>query len=419
MSAPLGYAQLLRQNADFRHVWLAEVISFLGDWFNTIAIYAAIGTLTDSTEAIAWVFVAKMLPVFLMTPLAGPLIDRVDRRKLLIFTDLARAICAVGLIVAYRVGSTVALMTLLVIMVCFSGIFIPTKTAVIPQVASAPELGAANALSASTWSVMLALGAATGGVVTGLVGIEAALAIDAATFLASAAFLFPLPPLLPSPTDPSASARDRSFFAGLRYLRRKPFLTGIISIKACLALGGGALALIPVFGTRVFEGASGPSYMGVLYTARGLGALVGSLLVRKIFGDAPRTLRRMVVPAFLLIGVSWVGLWHAPGFGWAAAAYFGTAVGGGTLWVSSNTLGQIESDNEYRGRVFSVEWGGLTLVMSVTGALAGSLIDRLGWSVRAVALASGLAMVVPISLWLRVLARRRRDRAAASPERHG
>ncbi len=399
----MGYCQVLAENREFRRLWFAEVVSFLGDFFNTIALYAAVVELSSGTLAFSVVFVAKLLPVFLMTPISGPLIDRVDRRKLMIVTDVARAACALGLVVAYRMGSLWLLTTLLVVMVCFSGIFIPTKTAVIPQVTQQAHLGAANALSAATWSVMLALGAAAGGVVTALVGIEPALIFDALTFLVSAGLLVPLPALLPQSQGESLGPVDRSFVAGLRYLRRHRYLSAIISLKPCMALGGGVLAMLPVFATRVFSEVSGPGAIGLLYTARGLGALVGSLAVRKVLGDAPSTMRRVISPAYVVVATSWLALSQAATIWQAAAAYFFSAVGGGALWVVSATLSQLESDNAYRGRVFAVEWGALTLVMSVMAALGGVLVERYGWSVRDVALGSALLLAIPALLWLGVL----------------
>jgi len=376
---------------------LAEVVSFFGDWFNTIALYVAVEELSGRAEAISAVFIAKLLPVFLMTPVAGPLIDRFDRRKLLLATDLGRAVAAVGLIVAYRAGNLPLLLVLLVGMVCFSGVFIPAKTAVLPQLVHAEQLGVANALSAGTWSVMLALGAAIGGMVTAVVGIELSLAFDALTFLLSAAFIFPLPSLLPDSSQ--VAATDRGFMAGLRYLRRRPSVAAAIALKSCLALGGGAIAMLPMFATRVFGGVGAAAVMGVLCGARGIGSLVGSLLVRRVFGDRPHTMRRLMIPAFVVVAVSYAGLSRAALLWQAALAYGGAAVGGGTIWVYSTTLGQLASDDAYRGRVFSVEWGGLTLVMSGVAAGAAAMVDYAGWSVRDVAAATAAAMIVPVLLW--------------------
>ena len=404
MATPVGYREILRANPGFRRLWYAELVSFLGDWFNTIALYAAAAELGAGTEAIAVVFVAKLLPIFLMAPFAGPIVDRFDRRKLMIATDVGRAVCALGLIGAYWSRSIVLLIAVLVVMVTLSGIFIPTKSAALPQVTRTEHLGGANALSAATWSVMLALGAATGGLATALLGIELALVIDALTFVASALLLLPLRSLSPTSDGPPKSARQQGFFAGLRYLREHRYLAAIISLKPGMALAGGGLAMLPVFATSVFRGGAGS--MGVLYTARGLGALVGALAVRRIFGDERRTLRTLAVPAFVIMGVSYLGLSFAPNLWIAAVAYFGTAVGGSMIWVVSGTLGQMESDNAYRGRVFAIEFGVLTLLLSAMAAGAGSLVERYGWSVRDIASASAAMMLLPCALWTWVLLRR-------------
>ena len=404
MTTPVGYRELLRANPGFRRLWYAEIVSFLGDWFNTIALYTAVDELGAGTEAIAAVFVAKLLPIFLMTPLSGPIIDSFDRRKLLIATDVGRAVCALGLIGAYWSRSLVLLIAVLFVMVALAGLFIPAKSAAIPQVTRTEHLGAANALSAATWSVMLALGAATGGLATALLGIELALLIDSLTFVVSALLLLPLPRLSPDSDAPPKSARHHGFVAGLRYLRRHRYLAAIISLKPGMALAGGALAMLPVFAIELFRGGAGS--MGVLYTARGLGALVGALAVRRIFGDDRRTLRALAIPAYAILALSYLGLSVAPNLWIAAAAFFGTAVGGSMIWVVSGTLGQMESDNAYRGRVFAIEFGVFTLLLSVTAAGASSLVERYGWSVRDIARASAVAMGVPLGLWTWVLLRR-------------
>lgn len=395
----VGYRELLKRNRDYRNLWLAEVISFAGDWFNTIALYTAVAELSSSTEAIAAVFVAKMLPIFAVTPIAGPLCDRFDRKHIMIASDVARLVCALGLVAAYRAESIIAVMALVVVMVAFSGLFIPAKSAVMPQLVAREHLGAANALSGATWSAMLALGAATGGLVTALIGVELALVVDAGTFLLSTLFLLRLPKLEPV-ADPSEEEPKRGFIEGLRYLRRKPHLAAIISIKPCMALTGGAAAMLPVFGTRVFEGVSGAHYIGLLYTARGIGALIGSLGLRRIFGDSQPAMRRLIAPLFVVVTASYFGLSQAPNIWWAALCFLGTTVGGAGLWVFSGTLGQLQSDNAYRGRVFSVEFGVHTLVLSITATAAGSLVDRASWSVQNVAFASAALAVVPALLWL-------------------
>jgi hypothetical protein len=242
------------------------------------------------------------------------------------------------------------------------------------------------------------------------------------TFLLSAAVLLPLPALRPTDAAGQVAPRaTRGFVAGLRYLRTRPYLAVVISLKSCMALGGGSLAMLPVFGTRVFPETAGAAYIGLLYTARGLGALVGSMLLPRIFGDAPGRLRRFVAPALVLVAASHLAVSQAENVWQAAGAYFGTAVGGGAIWVASSTLGQLAAANEYRGRVFSVEWGMMTLVLSAVAALAGVIVDHTAWTARDVALLSGLLVLLPAAGWAGFLgyvraglARMRRERSAAS-----
>lgn len=94
----MGYWQLVRTNADYRRLWLAEIASHLGDWFNTIALYTLVQELTGSSLALGLVFITKMLPFALVSPFAGLITDRLPRKRLMIGTDLARAVVVLGLL---------------------------------------------------------------------------------------------------------------------------------------------------------------------------------------------------------------------------------------------------------------------------------------------------------------------------------
>ncbi|MCA9751965.1 MAG: MFS transporter [Gemmatimonadetes bacterium] len=398
-----GYRALLRENRSFRLLWSAQIVSFLGDWFNTIAIYTIVNELSGSGRAFAGVMVAKTLPIFLVTPVVGPLVDRFDRRRLMIASDLVRAVLVVGLVVAHHAGNLPVLYGCLVAMVIASGVFIPAQRAALPQITE--HLATANALSGATWSVMLALGAAIGGVVTDRFGTDRALVLDGVTFLVSAAFLAAMPPL-PAP-GAEASARDRSFVAGLVHLARNGHVAALAALKPLMSFGGAAITLIPIFGTSVFPGRGGPLWVGLLYAARGLGALVGSLGLIRIFGDRSRTLRRMVLVAYPVAAISYFALGHAGSPELAALAYFVAAIASGANWVLSTTLLQRETDPRFLGRVFAVEFGVMTLVFSSVGWIAGTALDVGGATPRDVAHASAWALVLPFVLWSWILWRDR------------
>lgn len=411
MDAPnRGYLALLRRQRHFRRLWLGELVSFTGDWFNFIALYAAVQGLSSSGKAIAAVMVAKTLPIFLVAPIAGPIVDRFDRRKLMVFTSVARALCGAALVGSYLAGSLVGLYACTVLMMCGTGLAVPTKNAVLPMIVPRADVAAANALSGGTWSAMLAIGAALGGVATAYLGITAAFVIDACTFVVAALLFVSLPPL-PPPTD--EAPEKVTFSAGLAYLRRNPYIAALASCKWMMQLSGGLVVLIPFYGTVVFSGASGSVFVGGLFAARGVGALVGSLVLRRLFGDAPATMRKLILVAFVVEGASYALLSQSTQYWHAIGGYFGAALGQSAVWVFSGTLLQIEGDPAYHGRVFGIEFGLNTLVLGGMSFLAGAALDW-GYGFEQVALTLASLSVLPVLFWGSVVLARQRGAATAA-----
>ncbi len=390
-----GYTELLRRNADYRRLWVGQVISFFGDWFKHIALYTTVQELTGSAQAVAAVLVASLLPIFAVMPIAGPLVDRVDRRKVLLATDIARAICALGLAAAHRAGSLPALFTILVIMVGFSGIFIPARTSVIPQLTAPEELPVAMALSGGTWSVMLALGAAAGGLVTAALGVTWSFLLDSCTYLLSAAVLWGLPALLPG-----EGAKGRTGFSdGLRYLARRPYLSAVLMLKGAIGLANGVVAMLPIYGNGLLPATAGPLWIGLIYTFRGVGAFIGSMGARRLTGDRPEVLRRWIAPAFALTTAAYIGLSGAPNIWVASLCCMMGAVGTGVVWVFAGILGQMASDQAYRGRLFALEFGMMTLTAATAAWVGGALVDWTTLGPRDVVLGSAFVLLLPAVGW--------------------
>src|SRR6185295_3135841 len=189
MAAQVGYIELLRNNRSFRQVWLGQVVSQLGDWFNTIALYTIILNLTGSGRDIGLLLVARFVPSFIFGPISGVIADRFSRRTIMIVSDLLRAVVVLGFLFVRRADQLWIIYVLTVFQLGFSTFFEPAKTAAIPSIVSDRELVAANALSSVTWSVMLTLGAAIGGVITGWFGTDVSFILDAGTYLLSAALI--------------------------------------------------------------------------------------------------------------------------------------------------------------------------------------------------------------------------------------
>ncbi|MBA3248012.1 MAG: MFS transporter, partial [Pyrinomonadaceae bacterium] len=169
-----GYVALLRENRGFRLLWLGQVVSQLGDWFNTIAVYTLVLNLTGSGRAVGLVLVARFLPTVVIGPLAGVVADRYSRRRIMIISDVVRAVIVLGFLFIRRPDQVWIIYALTVLQLAASTFFEPAKSAVIPSLVAERDLVTANAISSVTWSSMLTLGAALGGFVTGWFGTDVA-----------------------------------------------------------------------------------------------------------------------------------------------------------------------------------------------------------------------------------------------------
>jgi MFS family permease len=425
------YLTLLRENRNYRNLWLGSVISQLGDWFNLLASAELIATLTNSGVALSYLFLARFLPLFVFSPIAGVLADRFDRRRIMIISDLLRAGIVLTFLLVRSADQVWIFYLLMVLQFTLSALFVPARTAVLANVVAEKDLVAANALDSLTWSTMLALGAFLGGLVAALFGAAAAFVADALTFLLSAWFISrivllkaiptadgrPLTagaPLLPRPSAPplpSPIAAPRRFAAleGFRYLLQEPFILGIALAKAGGSLVWGAINVLEVTYANEVFGPSLPDWLGVedggtavlglIYVTAGLGTGLGPLFLRRWLGDAPRRLFGGISAGFVVMVLGIWSLAQAPTLLLFLLATLLRTVGTGTLWVFSAALLQMLVPDQYRGRVFAFEFAVLTLTQSISVYLAGALQDR-GWTVQQITLMlTGLGLVTT-SMWL-------------------
>src|SRR5687767_10406142 len=161
----------------------------MGDWFDTIALYTIILNLTGSGRDVGLLLVARFVPSFLFGPLSGVVADRFSRQKIMIVTDILRAVVVLGFLFVRSADQLWLIYVLTVLQLALSTFFEPAKTAAIPSIVSDRELVPANAISSVTWSIMLTLGAAIGGVITGWFGTNVAFVLDSISYLFSSYFL--------------------------------------------------------------------------------------------------------------------------------------------------------------------------------------------------------------------------------------
>ena len=220
---------LVARNRNFRLLWFGQLVSQLGDWFNTVAVYALLYELTGSATAVAAMMVVQFLPIAIVGPVAGVIVDRHDRRRIMIGADLVRGVAILGLLFADTASTVWIAYAAIGVSVAAQGFFEPARSSTIPMVVDRADLLTANALSTASWSAMLAVGASLGGLVTALVGRDAAFLINSLSFFLSAVLIAGI--RMPARQSREIHGGFRDLLEGLSYMRTHPAVGSVALVK--------------------------------------------------------------------------------------------------------------------------------------------------------------------------------------------
>ncbi len=381
------YLSLLRRNRDFRLLYTGTLISLGGDWFLTVALLDLVLQLTGSATLASLMLLCQSLPIFIFTPIAGHVVDRVDRRKLMVLVDLMRTgACLVPLLA--RTPALLPFAYLGVIGISIgSAYFEPASQAALPNIVAEEELGAANVLMGSTWGTMLAVGAAVGGVVTMRFGRDVSFVVDAISFLVSAGILWLMRARFNEVREHhEAPPLRESVRETVRYARAHPRVLALLMVKGGHGLGAGVIALLSVYGKQVFR--AGAFGIGVLFAARGIGALLGPFAVRAFAAGRDERQYVTIGPSIMLFGLCYMILGFTTTLAVGAITILIAHLGGGAQWMTSTYGLQRETPDWIRGRVFAADWGLATLTTAISSLLAGIAADRFGATAAAIGVAS-------------------------------
>ncbi len=368
----------------FRRLFLASTISRWGDTFNAVALVILVFRLTGSGIKVAATVAFEIVPVILLGFVAGYVVDRFDRRRVMVAADLGRATIALGLVLGqdelwFIYAAAFGLSAL-------SVFFNPAASSVMPALVQDDDfVGANSALWSAAVISQIALAPLAGALVA-FAGPGPAFAINAGSFLASAALLVRLE--VPRPRDiPQKSWHQVT--EGLRVVRGSRFLRTLTIVQILASLSAGATsALLVVLAQDHLE--VGPARFGVLLAAIGVGAAIGPLILQRVARD-PRTPLLLFGP-YLLRGIVDVGLATLRSFLGAVGLLGVYGIGTSTGMVTYNSALQRNVADVVRGRIFAfydVVWQSSRL-MSI--GIGGLLADRIGITV-VYALGGGVLIV--------------------------
>lgn len=401
-----AYARLVRENRDFRLLWFAQIVSEIGDWFYSVAIYSLLLEFTGQAKSVGLAVVLQLLPQVFIAPTAGVLNDRLSRKSVMIFADIARVfivLCMFGVTSADRVW---IIWILLLTETFMWALFEPGRSAMIPNICrDKSEVLVANALSSSTWAFNLAVGAGLGGLVAHAFGRSAVFGLNAVSFVVSALLLSAIRYRETHHEDlPQLRAKDLVDFQpvmeGVRYVSRDMRMLATLLVKAGMGLLGAHWVILPIYGERIFGGREdGTLSMSLLFASRGVGALIGSAAAGSWAMNVEKRMRAGIFWGFVVVAASYMALSGAPTLSLACLAVAVGHAGTSMSWVFSTTMLQRMTEDRFRGRVFSADFAGLFLVMSAVSYACATLVD-LGISVRAIAFVTGTLGLIPAFLWL-------------------
>ena len=388
----MTYLELLRTQPGFRRLWLGQLVSELGDWLQLIALIGLFPTHGEATLALSGVFIVRMLPSIVWAPVAGVVADRFPRGHVMVACDLGRAVIVLAYLFVRGPEDAVFIYALMFAQESLTALFEPARAAALPQVVEPGALLAANSLSGATWSAMLALGAALGGLIAGTVGARTAFIANGASFAASALLIrgIRIPEVVRDAASRAAHARDTfGLFAlreGIAYMRTHRPQAAVALVKGLWGMSGGIIFLFSIYAGAVFRagGDALARVTGLLYAGRGMGALVGPLVAKRVWGESSKSLRFTIQVGFPLAAAAYTAFAYAPSAAVGALLLVGAHAGGSACWVSSTQLLQISVPNHLQGRVFAVELSIFTFTVALSNAFAGFSLGRGILGLRAV-----------------------------------
>jgi MFS family permease len=362
---------VLTRNRDFRYLFLAELVVFGADWFALIPLVSLLHDLTGSGLPGALAIAADSAVNALLLPWAGAIADRRDRRQIMITANLA-AIGSIALLFAVRSPSLAFVGPVAIGLAAASKAFYsPAAGAALPNLVPKQDLSAANALAGSAWGTMLVVGASLGGLLNQYTNPYVCFAVTIGCLLVAATLAWRV--RQPMQAERTGEKRARAIRESLDYIRHHPRVLSLVTVKSAVGVGNGVLAVFPILATEVFGKGEGAT--GFLFAARGLGALVGPFLLRRVLTKPTRLMPGLAL-SMASYGLAYIGVALSPWFALALVLVVTAHISGGGNWMMSTYALQLEVPDELRGRVFATDMMIATLAIAASVTFAGVLVDH-------------------------------------------
>ncbi|MGG3624409.1 MFS transporter [Bacillus gobiensis] len=366
---------LLKKNMNYRFLWFAQSGSYLGDWFNQVALAQTVLIFTNSASAVGILLLCRALPSVILGPILSPFVDKYPKKPILVISDMVRAVLVLSFIIAFIYNSTWILYVNSFIMGIMSVLYVPANQAMLPSIVSREDLTEANAFSSATSGIVSIIGAIAGGIVSAILSPITCFLINSLSYLWSAFYILKIKYNEETATQKQSASYLKSLKEGFIEASRNNIVRSIILIGLSWGLaGGGYYILIPILGNNVYD--MGGLGIGILYSIDGLGVIVGAYIVKRYIGDKHKRALVGFGIAYIIQAISLALLAQFSIFYLGAIFLFLMRVSSGVIIPLSTYLVQTSTEENIRGRIFTLYGSSYSGVMQLSYVISGLAFEN-------------------------------------------
>ena len=351
-----------RVSRDYRRIWWADLLSQAGSQITVVAVFIQVYNLTRSPAAVGFVGLVQLVPLAIATIVGGPLIDRLDRRKILLVTQAGLVAMSGTLLLGSTIHKTPLWLVYIPVGLAagFSGVASPTRGSIVPNLIPIELLPSAVALNQIMWNAAMVAGPALGGVIVASSkahGLTYAYAVDVASFAATIYVTLRLPPQRPKNHDEQPSTGARVIRDAFTFLKGKRVLQATFVVDLVAMIFGMPRALFPILAVKQFH--RGPEIVGALFSSIAIGAVIGASTAGWVKRISRQGLAVLIAVSLWGGCIALFGLVHS-----VALAFILLALAGAADVISAvfrGTILQSTVTDAFRGRLTAIH------ILVVTG----------------------------------------------------
>jgi len=370
------YKQLITKNHDFQKLFAARLITLGGDWLLTVPLLGIIYELTENPFITSLVLVVQSAPLFIFGSFGGYLADRYDRKIIISISEFVSGMVVVLILYAVNTENVAFILFSFSLLSVANSAYMPTSDAALPNVVSRENLAEANVLFFSSWGIMAGIGAGLGGFLTTVFSREVLFTVDFLSFFVSAILVFNIKKDLSEKNEVTNSIKQEvKFKDGINFVRNNNAIFYLIITKATFAISAsGLLSLFTILSYDVYN--TGDYGTGLMFGARGIGALIGPIIIRYFFGNTDGKLIKAIGPCIMAWGLCYFFIPLSSSLYITVFLLILAHSGGGCQWAFSAYGLQILTPDHLRGRISGMDYSFVFLSNTLSTLLMGFLATK-------------------------------------------